>query len=51
MQDPDGLKTILKPWDAFMHDRSFRDVKGLMESEGFIVLMTALKGKGKLTIM
>ena len=40
-----GLKSILKKGDVFILDRGFRDIVSALESEGYKVLMPALKGK------
>ncbi|KAK0166595.1 hypothetical protein PV327_004088 [Microctonus hyperodae] len=47
LEDANGLRSILKKGDVFILDRGFRDVKTWLESEGFVVLMPALKGKRK----
>lgn len=47
LSDPHGLRILLKEGDVFIVDRGFRDIKQYLESEGFIVLMPALKGKRK----
>lgn len=47
LSDPNGLRSILKKGDVFILDRGFRDVKDWLESQGFVVLMPALKGKRK----
>lgn len=45
MEDPDGLKLIMKKSDICIVDRGFRDVVPYLEELGFKVLMPALKGK------
>lgn len=46
-KDPSGLGSLLQKGDVFILDRGFRDVKKFLESEGFVVLMPALRGKRK----
>lgn len=46
-KDPSGLRSLLQKGDVFILDRGFRDVKNFLQSEGFVVLMPALKGKRK----
>ena len=45
LQLPDGLKNILQRDDIFIVDRGFRDVRPVLEQNGFEILMPALKGK------
>lgn len=45
ISDPNGLSSLMKPGDIFFVDRGFRDVKNFLESEGYNVLMPALKEK------
>lgn len=45
MNDPNGIRSIMKSGDVCIVDRGFRDVVPYLESLGFKVLMPALKGK------
>ena len=45
MQDPNGLRSLMKNGDLCIVDRGFRDVKTYLEEEGYRILMPALKGK------
>lgn len=45
MEDPNGIRTIMKKGDICIVDRGFRDVVPYLESLGFKVLMPALKRK------
>ncbi|KAJ8682359.1 hypothetical protein QAD02_018151 [Eretmocerus hayati] len=47
MEDPNGIKQLLKPGDIFILDRGFRDVKKYLEELGYVVLMPALVGANK----
>ncbi|KAJ8683762.1 hypothetical protein QAD02_019554 [Eretmocerus hayati] len=47
MEDPNGIRRLLKPGDIFILDRGFRDVKSYLEGLGFVVMMPALKGNQK----
>lgn len=45
LKESKGLKTLLRTGDICIVDRGFRDVVEIMEKEGYIVLMSAWKGK------
>ena len=45
LEDPEGIRNILKPGDIFILDRGFRDVVSYLEDLGYKVFMPALKGK------
>lgn len=45
LDDREGISSLLRKGDIFIVDRGFRDVKDLLESRGYKVLMPALKGK------
>lgn len=45
MEDPNGVRTIMREGDVCIVDRGFRDVVPYLESLGYRVLMPALKGK------
>lgn len=44
LEDPTGLKTLLRPGDYCIVDRGFRDVVQYMKEQGYNVLMPACKG-------
>lgn len=45
MEDPHGLRTLMRKKDIFILDRGFRDVEAFLKKEKYEVLMPALKGK------
>lgn len=45
MEDPNGIRKIMRKGDVCVVDRGFRDVVPYLEELGFRVLMPALKGK------
>lgn len=45
IMENNDFRALVKKGDIFVVDRGFRDVKNLLEQEGFVVLMPALKGK------
>ncbi|KMQ85075.1 hypothetical protein RF55_16609 [Lasius niger] len=45
MEDPHGLRTLMREKDIFILDRGFRDVEAFLKKEKYEVLMPALKGK------
>lgn len=47
LEDPNGLRSLIRKGDVFILNREFRDVQAFLESEGFVVLMPALKGQRK----
>lgn len=45
LADPAGISNLLQKYYIFILDRGFRDVKDYLQTQGFKVLLRALKGK------